>query len=156
MTLALLAMSHSPLLEFADLDDDVTAELDQTFAAAKDFVHDYDPDIVVNLAPDHYNGFFYNLMPAYCVGYAATSIGDYGSQAGRLDVPEAKARSLAEAVIAEGIDLSVSLEMEVDHGTVQPMEIVYGDITAKPFIPAILRELRRPALHPRQARPPAR
>ena len=82
MTLALLAMSHSPLLEFADLDPDVTAELDQTFAAAKGFVHDYDPDIVVNLAPDHYNGFFYNLMPPYCLGYAATSIGDYGSQAG--------------------------------------------------------------------------
>ena len=32
--------------------------------------------------PNHYNGFFYNLMPPYCLGYAATSIGDYGSQAG--------------------------------------------------------------------------
>ncbi|WP_183094553.1 3-carboxyethylcatechol 2,3-dioxygenase [Nocardioides stalactiti] len=144
MTLALLAMSHSPLLEFADLDADVTAELDQTFAAAKDFVHDYDPDIVVNLAPDHYNGFFYNLMPAFCVGYAATSIGDYGSQAGRLDVPESKARSLAEAVIGEGIDLAVSLEMEVDHGTVQPIEIVYGDITAKPFIPIFVNSVAPP------------
>ena len=138
MTLALLAMSHSPLLEFAELDADVTAELDQTFAAATQFVHNYDPDIVVNLAPDHYNGFFYNLMPAYCVGYAATSIGDYGSQAGHLDVPEDKARGLAEALIADGIDLAVSLEMKVDHGTVQPMEIVYGDITAKPFIPIFI------------------
>lgn len=144
MTLALLAMSHSPLLEFAELDADVTAELDQTFAAAKSFVHDYDPDIVVNLAPDHYNGFFYNLMPAYCVGYAATSIGDYGSQAGRLDVPEDKARSLAEAVIADGIDLAVSLEMEVDHGSVQPMEIVYGDIAAKPFIPIFINSVAPP------------
>lgn len=138
MTLALLAMSHSPLLEFAELDADVTAELEQTFAAAKQFVHEYDPDIVVNLAPDHYNGFFYKLMPAYCVGYAATSIGDYGGQTGRLDVPEDKARGLAEAVIADGIDLAVSLEMEVDHGSVQPMEIVYGDITAKPFIPIFI------------------
>jgi 2,3-dihydroxyphenylpropionate 1,2-dioxygenase len=152
MTLALLAMSHSPLLEFADLDADVTAELDQTFAAAKDFVHDYDPDIVVNLAPDHYNGFFYNLMPPYCIGYAATSIGDYGSQAGRLEVPEAKARSLAEAVIGEGIDLSVSLEMEVDHGTVQPMEIVYGDITAKPFIPVFINSVAPPFTPVRRVR----
>src|SRR6478735_4007638 len=137
-------MSHSPLLEFAELDTDVTAELDRTFAAAKDFVHDYDPDIVVNLAPDHYNGFFYNLMPPYCLGYAAISIGDYGSQAGRLDVPTEKARGLAEAVIAAGIDLSVSLEMEVDHGTVQPMEIVYGDITAKPFIPIFINSVAPP------------
>ena len=147
MTLALLAMSHSPLLEFADLAPDVSAELDQTFAAARDFVHDYDPDIVVNFAPDHYNGFFYNLMPPYCLGYAATSIGDYGSQAGPLDVPAEKARSLAEAVIGEGIDLAVSLQMEVDHGTVQPMEIVYGDITAKPFIPVFINSVA-PALHP--------
>src|SRR3954467_14347996 len=144
MTLALLAMSHSPLLEFADLEADVTAELDQTFAAAKHFVHDFDPDVVVNLAPDHYNGFFYNLMPPYCVGYAATSIGDYGSAAGRLDVPADKARSLAEAVMAEGIDLAVSFDMEVDHGTVQPMEILYGDITAKPFIPVFINSVAPP------------
>jgi 2,3-dihydroxyphenylpropionate 1,2-dioxygenase len=144
VTLALLAMSHSPLLEFADLAPDVSAELDQTFATARDFVHDYDPDIVVNFAPDHYNGFFYNLMPPYCLGYAATSIGDYGSQAGPLDVPAEKARSLAEAVIGEGIDLTVSLQMEVDHGTVQPMEIVYGDITSKPFIPVFINSVAPP------------
>ena len=155
MTLALLAMSHSPLLEFADLDADVTAELDQTFAAAKDFVHDYDPDIVVNFAPDHYNGFFYNLMPPYCVGYAATSIGDYGSQAGRARRPGDKARSLAEAIIAEGIDLSVSL---ADGGRPRhrPAD---GDRLRRHHRQAVhphLHQLRRPALHPRQAGPAAR
>jgi 2,3-dihydroxyphenylpropionate 1,2-dioxygenase len=144
VTLALLAMSHSPLLEFAELDAEVSAELDKTFTTAKDFVHDYDPDIVVNFAPDHYNGFFYNLMPPYCIGYAATSIGDYGSPAGPLDVPAEKARRLAEAIIGEGVDLAVSLQMEVDHGTVQPMEIVYGDITAKPFIPLFINSVAPP------------
>jgi len=144
MTLALLATSHSPLLEYADLPDDVSGELDAAFAEAKRFVHDFDPDVVVNLGPDHYNGFFYRLMPAFCIGYAATSIGDYGSQAGTLDVPEDLARDLAEAVIADGIDLTVSLDMEVDHGAVQPMEIVYGDITAKPFIPIFINSVAPP------------
>lgn len=144
MTLALLATSHSPLLEYADLPKDVSGGLENAFAEAKQFVHDFDPDIVVNLGPDHYNGFFYRLMPAFCIGYAATSIGDYGSQAGPLDVPEALARDLAEAVIADGIDLAVSLDMEVDHGAVQPMEIVYGDITAKPFIPIFINSVAPP------------
>jgi hypothetical protein len=79
MTLALLAMSHSPLLEHAELDADVSGELENAFAEARRFVHAFDPDVVVNFAPDHYNGFFYRLMPPFCVGYAAESIGDYGS-----------------------------------------------------------------------------
>jgi 2,3-dihydroxyphenylpropionate 1,2-dioxygenase len=68
VTLALLAMSHSPLLEHAELDAEVSAELEAAFAEARRFVHDYDPDVIVNLAPDHYNGFFYRLMPAFCIG----------------------------------------------------------------------------------------
>ncbi|RSN72072.1 3-carboxyethylcatechol 2,3-dioxygenase [Actinomadura sp. WAC 06369] len=144
MTLALLATSHSPLLEHADLDPAVAAELDAAFGEARAFVHDFDPDIVVNFGPDHYNGFFYSLMPPFCVGYAAESIGDYGSPAGRLDVPEDVARELAEAVIGEGIDLAVSLDMRIDHGAVQPMEILYGDITAKPFVPIFINSVAPP------------
>lgn len=144
MTLALLATSHSPLLEHADLPTEVSEELDAAFGRARRFVHEFDPELVVNLGPDHYNGFFYQLMPAFCIGYAAESIGDYGTQAGRLDVPEDLARNLAEAVIADGIDVAVSLDMRVDHGAVQPMEIVYGDITAKPVIPIFINSVAPP------------
>jgi 2,3-dihydroxyphenylpropionate 1,2-dioxygenase len=144
MTLALLATSHSPLLQHAELDEDVSAELDAAFAEARTFVQDFDPDLVVNIGPDHFNGFFYRLMPPFCIGYAAESIGDYGSQAGRLDVPEELARGLAEAVIGDGIDLAVSLDMQVDHGAVQPMEILYGDITAKPVIPVFINSVAPP------------
>ncbi|KQU29399.1 MULTISPECIES: 3-carboxyethylcatechol 2,3-dioxygenase [unclassified Rhodococcus (in: high G+C Gram-positive bacteria)] len=144
MTVALLAMSHSPLLDHAELPSEVTAELETAFGRARRFVHDYDPDVVVNIAPDHYNGFFYNLMPPFCVGYAAESIGDYGSQAGRLDVPEDLARELAEYVIDQGIDLAVSLEMQVDHGAVQPMELLYDDIAAKPMIPIFVNSVAPP------------
>jgi 2,3-dihydroxyphenylpropionate 1,2-dioxygenase len=144
MTLALLAMSHSPLLEHAELDADVSSELENAFAEARRFVHQFDPDVIVNFAPDHYNGFFYRLMPPFCIGYAADSIGDYGSQAGRLDVPEDAARALAEAVIGDGIDLAVSLDMQVDHGAVQPMEVLYGDIRAKPFVPIFINSVAPP------------
>lgn len=144
MTLALLATSHSPLLGFADLPDNISQELDTAFAEARQFVHDFDPDLIVNLGPDHYNGFFYRLMPAFCIGYAAESVGDYGTQAARLDVPEDLARELAESVIADGIDIAVSLDMQVDHGAVQPMEIVYGDITARPSIPIFINSVAPP------------
>lgn len=144
MTVALLATSHSPLLEHAELDPEVSAELTGAFDEARRFVRDFDPDVVVNFGPDHYNGFFYRLMPPFCIGYAAESIGDYGSQAGRLDVPQDLARGIAEAVLADGIDLAVSLDMQVDHGAVQPMEIVFGDITAKPFVPIFINSVAPP------------
>ena len=144
MTLALLATSHSPLLEHAELDAEISGELETAFDEARRFVRDFDPDVVVNFGPDHYNGFFYRLMPPFCIGYAAESIGDYGSQAGRLDVPEDLARGIAEAVLADGIDLAVSLDMQVDHGAVQPMEVLFGDITAKPFVPVFINSVAPP------------
>jgi 2,3-dihydroxyphenylpropionate 1,2-dioxygenase len=144
MTLALLAMSHSPLLEHAELSDEVTGELEGAFDVARQFVREYDPDLVVNFGPDHYNGFFYRLMPAFCIGLAAESIGDYGSQAGRLDVPEDIARDLTGHVLDAGIDVALSLDMQVDHGAVQPMELMFGDIAAKPFLPVFINSVAPP------------
>lgn len=144
MTLSLLAMSHSPLLDHATLAQETAEELDSAFDAARAFVRELDPELIVSLAPDHYNGFFYDVMPPFCIGLAATSVGDYGSQAGRLDVPQGLARSVAEAVLGSEVDIAVSMDMEVDHGAVQPMEILYGDITAKPFVPIFINSVAPP------------
>ena len=112
--------------------------------------------MIINFAPDHYNGFFYKLMPPFCIGYAAESIGDYGSQAGRLDVPEDLARALAESVIGDGIDLAdVAATCRSTTAPCSPMEIVYGDITAKPFIPVFINSVA-PPFTPIAAGPAAR
>ena len=42
-------------------------ELDSCAAA----LHAFNPDLVVVFGPDHFNGFFYELMPAFCIGTAA-------------------------------------------------------------------------------------
>lgn len=144
MTLALLATSHSPLIGYADLTDEVTAELKNAFGEARAFVHEYEPDVIINFAPDHYNGFFYSLMPPFCIGYEAESIGDWGSSEGRLDVPQDLARDLAQAVLDDGIDLAVSLAMQVDHGAVQPLEMLYGDIATKPVVPIFVNSVAPP------------
>jgi len=152
VTLALLACSHSPLLEHADLDATVSGEIEAEFALARDFVNDFDPDLVVLFAPDHYNGFFYTLMPPFCIGHAAKSIGDYGSQAGRLDVPTDIARGVAEAVLGDDIDVAVSMDMQVDHGMVQPLEIIFGDATAQPVVPVFVNSVAPPFAPVRRAR----
>src|SRR6478735_2347656 len=141
---ALLAMSHSPLLHHVQPSPEVKAEVEAGFETARTFVKEFDPDLIINFAPDHYNGFFYNLMPPFCVGYEAISIGDFGSQAGPLDVPFDLAQSMAQSVIDNGVDTAISLHMEVDHGAIQPVELVYGDIAAKPIIPVFVNAVSKP------------
>lgn len=83
---------------------------------------------MVLFAPDHYNGFFYDVMPPFCLGVGATAIGDFGSAAGELPVPVELAEACAHAVMKSGIDLAVSYCMQVDHGFAQPLEFLLGGL----------------------------
>lgn len=144
MPAAMLAMSHSPLLHHNPPSAEVQAELDENFAAVKKFVTDFDPDQIVVFWPDHFNGFFYELMPAFCIGYEAFGTGDYDSFDGRLNVcPDAN--DLAQFVLDKNVDVAISRNMEVDHGAVQPVELVYdGDVTRKPLVPIYVNGVARP------------
>jgi 2,3-dihydroxyphenylpropionate 1,2-dioxygenase len=137
-------MSHSPLLNLpgpaAELLDDITARL----AEARDFVADFDPQLVVIFSPDHYNGFFYRLMPPFCIGSAATGVGDYGTHAGPLNVPAGLANDMAAAVWEADVDVSLSAAMDVDHGTVQPLEVLFGDAASRPVIPVFINSVATP------------
>lgn len=141
---ALICMSHSPLLHHSHPPADVVAAVQAAFDQARSFVDEFDPDVVVNFGPDHYNGFFYDLMPPFCVGFRARGTGDYDSFAGDLDVP-GFTEELAQFVIDRDIDLAISRGMEVDHGAVQPMEILYdGDAAARPVVPVFVNSVARP------------
>lgn len=144
MALALCCMSHSPLLNLPGPSAELLEDVEGALSTARDFVRDYDPELVVIFSPDHYNGFFYKLMPAFCVGTAATGVGDYGSQSGALDVPAALATELAEHVLDCGVDVAISAGMDVDHGTVQPLEKLFGDATAVPVVPIFINSVATP------------
>jgi len=137
-------MSHSPLLNLPGPPQDLLDDIDGALRQAKDFVADFDPEIVVIFAPDHYNGFFYRTMPPFCIGTAAQGVGDYGTHHGPLDVPEAAATACAEAVLSAGVDVAISANMDVDHGTVQPLEKLLGDATARPVIPLFINSVATP------------
>jgi len=137
-------MSHSPLLELSQPPAELASDVENAFTAARAFITDYDPELVVVFGPDHYNGFFYDLMPQFCIGLAATSIGDFGSAPGPLDVPRDIAEGLAQAALDSGIDLAVSLRMEVDHGMVQPLEILFGGLATVPTVPFFINSVAPP------------
>ncbi|HXO24313.1 MAG TPA: 3-carboxyethylcatechol 2,3-dioxygenase [Streptosporangiaceae bacterium] len=137
-------MSHSPLLNLPGPSQDLLDDIDSALTQARQFVEDFDPEIVVIFAPDHYNGFFYKLMPPFCIGTEAQGVGDYGTHKGPLDVPEAVAVGCAKAVLSAGVDIAISASMEVDHGTVQPLEKLFGSATAHPVIPIFINSVATP------------
>jgi 2,3-dihydroxyphenylpropionate 1,2-dioxygenase len=142
--LALCCMSHSPLLNLPGPSQDLLDSIESAIAETRQFVTAFDPELVVIFSPDHYNGFFYKAMPPFCIGTAAQGVGDYGTHAGPLDVPGDIATDCAKAVLESGIDVAISASMDVDHGTVQPLQKLFGDATARPVIPIFINSVATP------------
>ena len=123
-------LSHTPLVGFVDPEQAVLDEVNGVIADARRRIAEFDPELVVLFAPDHYNGFFYDVMPPFCLGVGATAIGDFASAAGDLPVPAELAEACAHAILNSGIDLAVSYNMQVDHGFAQPLEFLLGGLDA--------------------------
>lgn len=152
MPIHLECLSHTPLHGYFDPAPEVVAEVEGVMAAARERVRAFDPELVVVLAPDHFNGFFYDMMPPFCIGAKASAIGDFKSLAGELPVPEAVALSLAESVLAADIDVALSYRMQVDHGCAQALEEMTGGLDRYPVIPVFINSVAPPMATLRRAR----
>ncbi|MCK5749932.1 MAG: 3-carboxyethylcatechol 2,3-dioxygenase, partial [Oricola sp.] len=97
-----------------------------------------EPDVTIVLYPDHINGFFYSLLPAFCVGIEGSSIGDYGTAAGKLDIPSDLANTCAKSLLDQGIDTALSYRLEADHGAVQSMELLFATHGVPAMIPIFI------------------
>ncbi|MCY1402692.1 2,3-dihydroxyphenylpropionate/2,3-dihydroxicinnamic acid 1,2-dioxygenase [compost metagenome] len=140
----LQCLSHTPLVGHFDPAPAVLAEVGAVIGSARERIARFDPELVILFSPDHYNGFFYDVMPSFCIGMAAHAIGDFGTAAGVIDVPQALAEQCAEAVLADGIDAAVSYRMQVDHGFAQPLEELLGGLRRYPVIPIFINSVAPP------------
>ena len=90
MPIKLICVSHTPLLDFASPPPAIEASARATFQKLADQVKAYDPTLIISFGPDHFNGFFYDLMPAFCVGVRAQAAGDWnGFVAQRFEMQSA-------------------------------------------------------------------
>lgn len=126
MTLATICASHSPLMHEGVATAQIKEDVGHAFTALADFVRNFAPDLIVMFWPDHFNGFFYDLMPAFCVGLGANAIGDWDTRPGELPVPTDAASDLLANLLHNGIDIASSRRMSVDHGAVQIWEEMFG------------------------------
>src|SRR5258708_4079058 len=118
--------------------DEVRDAVKEGFGRLAERAERFNPDLVIQFAPDHFNGFFYHVLPSFCGAVNATSLGDWDPSVGSLPVPSAEALQLSEALLTEGIDVAVSYRMEVDHGFVQIWEQMFGSFSKYPCIPIFI------------------
>ncbi|MPW05322.1 3-carboxyethylcatechol 2,3-dioxygenase [Paraburkholderia sp. CNPSo 3155] len=144
MPILLECLSHTPLHGYFDPSPDVVMEVERVNAASRERVRAFDPELVVVFAPDHYNGFFYDMMPPFCIGAAATAIGDYKSLAGELPIDADLAKRMADSVLAAEVDVSISYRMLVDHGAAQALEQVTGGLDSYPVVPVFINSVAPP------------
>ena len=148
MAVKLICASHSPLMEFAspqraEQETNVRAAFEKMAAEVKAF----DPTLIITFGPDHFNGFFYDLMPSFCVGIRATAAGDwnYGAENNKINVPEDTALDLVRRVLDEGVDVAYSYRMQADHGVTQPLHFLCsGQLDRYPTIPIFINGAAAP------------
>lgn len=140
----LICASHTPMMEFIHPAPDVEAGARAAFADLAREVEAFDPQLIVMFAPDHFNGFFYDLMPSFCLGVRATGAGDWDYWSGDLPVPQALALDLVRHVQNEGVDVAYSYRMQADHGFTQPLALLTGNVTRYPVLPIFINGAAHP------------
>ncbi len=135
--LQLACASHTPLMAFTDPAGG-RAEVDAALRRLGERIEAFDPELVFQFSPDHYNGFFYDLMPPFCLGVQASAVGDWQTHSGPLKVPEDIALGAHAAAAEAGVDLAVSYRMLVDHGFTQFWQITVGSAERYPIVPIFI------------------
>jgi 2,3-dihydroxyphenylpropionate 1,2-dioxygenase len=146
MQRAFLGMSHTPLMGLNPIAPAVERELQAAIASARELAQAFAPELVVLVAPDHYNGFFNELMPPFCIGTQAQSVGDYLSPAGDLNVDAEAAVALATQLMDADFDIAVSRRMRVDHGFAQALQLLWGGLDTPPVVPIFLNAVAQPGI----------
>ena len=154
MAVQLICASHSPLMltDVEESENGVHAqffrELDQCAAA----LHKFNPDLVVVFGPDHFNGFFYELMPMFCIGSAAQGSRDWNLEPGPLKVPRQLAIDCVRHLHSRDFDCAVSHEMRVDHGITIPLYKLTGALNRYNVLPVFINCAADPRPSFRRAR----
>jgi 2,3-dihydroxyphenylpropionate 1,2-dioxygenase len=138
MPLIGLCASHTPLKDRFDPGAEVRTAVDASVAEVREWVADFAPELVVMFGPDHFNGFFYRLMPSFCIGAAADSLGDWDTPAGPLPVARDLVEDLVPALHEAGVDVALSYRMEVDHGLAQGLQLLFSWDQMPPVVPVFI------------------
>jgi len=143
-----LGMSHTPLLGLNPIASDVEDTLQQAIHKARSIATSFNPELVLLVGPDHYNGFFNELMPPFCIGSEANAVGDFLTPPGQLNVKEDIALAMTSHLMDHGFDMALSRRMRVDHGFAQALQFMWGEnlSATPPVVPLFVNSVAQPTI----------
>ncbi|MBF5007742.1 3-carboxyethylcatechol 2,3-dioxygenase [Diaphorobacter caeni] len=140
MSVQMICCSHSPLMltGIEESQGDSQAAFFGTMETISRELQAFAPDVVVMFAPDHFNGFFYEMMPPFCMGTAAEGSRDWGAEGGPLRVPRDLAMDCVRHLHGKDFDISISHDMKVDHGLTIPLVQLTGALARYDVLPVFI------------------
>lgn len=138
MTVAALCASHTPLKDYLSPGAEIEQEVAACFSEIRAWIDDFAPELVVVLGPDHFNGFFYKLMPSFCVGVAAQGVGDWQTSRDPFPIDTEISEHCARHLHQAGIDAALSYQMTTDHGCVQIIDQLFDWSQLPPVLPIFI------------------
>jgi 2,3-dihydroxyphenylpropionate 1,2-dioxygenase len=112
-------------------------------AVAKRSLIQADVDVVIVIGPNHFRGFWLDLMPTFTVGVGdVIGAGEHGTPSGLLPSDTPLARHVVEHLNAHDFDPAFSLRLTVDHGITHAVQYLVPDGT--PIVPVVINSFAPP------------
>lgn len=122
------AASHGPLLirEWETIPDDERRRLTAAFRELGRRLSIDRPDVIIEVAPDHWSNFFLDNLPAVCIGIGDSHEGPPEPWMTDFPYKEIKgdggfARHIAQTAMQEDFEPSLSHRLKLDHGFCIPL-----------------------------------
>jgi 2,3-dihydroxyphenylpropionate 1,2-dioxygenase len=140
MPVQLICCSHSPLMTtgIEESEKGVQGQFFREMESCAQALHKFNPDLVVVFGPDHFNGFFYELMPVFCIGTAAEAGKDWHLEGGHLRVPRELGLGAVRHLQSRDFDVALSHAMKVDHGITIPLYKLAGSLSRYEVLPVFI------------------
>ena len=109
-------------------------------------LHAAAPDVLVIYTDDHFNTFFLDNFPTFAIGIADETHGPNDQTpmpSYRVAVEASLATHMRTKAIADGFDLSLVQDFEVDHATMVPLHFLTPEMRI-PIVPVFVNGLAPP------------
>ncbi|EQB13400.1 DODA-type extradiol aromatic ring-opening family dioxygenase [Sphingobium lactosutens] len=133
---------HVPFIKIQE--KNLIPEFWQAYDQRIEEFRDFDPELVILIGSDHYDGLHLKLMPSVLIGMAAEALNDTGGYPGKINVASDTALACAEYLVNHDFDIATSYAMTVDHGFSNSLYNFVGSLDAIPVLPIHINALCHP------------
>jgi protocatechuate 4,5-dioxygenase beta chain len=138
---------HTPFFPQLVAREGPQCETAKLFRAVEAHLSAVKPDVLVIFDSDHLNTFFFNNLPVFCIGATDRTEGPSDNPPAMphyvVPVSEALAHHLRVRGIADGFDLAMTQEFQVDHSVLVPLHFLTPAMHV-PIVPVFINGIAPP------------